>query len=285
MKNIFIVGATNQIGHFLLPMIRDSYNIFALSRKKYEDTKINWIQSDIKELDEKIIDSLNINVLIYIGSMEYLNEFLNKFKNLNRLILFSSTSAITKKDSAVEDEKKLSQILFFGEENAKKWCNDNLVNITILRPTLIYGINKDKNVAVITNFIRKFKFFPLIGNGRGLRMPVHAFDLANVVFRIIDNSKTYEKTYSLTGAETLTYRKMVERIFLSLSQKPIIINIPEFIFKILLTFLKLIPKYRYLSTGMVDRINQDLCFDINEAKKDFIYSPLSFVPNKEISNV
>lgn len=285
MENIFIVGATNQIGNFLLPMLKDSYNIFALSRKKHEDTKINWIQSDIKELDESIIDSLNINILIYIGSMEYVGEFLNKFKNLNRVILFSSTSAITKKDSAVEDEKELSQTLFLGEESAKNWCSDNLVNITILRPTLIYGINKDKNVAVITNFIKKFKFFPLIGNGKGLRMPVHAYDLANATFKIIDNPSTYGKIYNLAGAETLTYREMVERIFLSLNQKVIIINIPEFLFKTLLKILKLIPKYRYLSTGMVDRINQDLCFDIEEAKKDFDYSPNLFIPNEEILNV
>ncbi len=285
MKNIFIVGATNQIGHFLLPMLKDNYNIFALSRKNHEDTKINWIESDIKELDEESIDSFKIDILIYIGSMEYLGEFLGKFKNLERLILFSSTSAITKKDSAIEDEKKLSQTLFLGEENAKKWCSGNSVNITILRPTLIYGINKDKNVAVITNFIRKFKFFPLIGNGRGLRMPVHAFDLADTVLKIIDNHRSYGKTYSLTGAETLTYREMVERIFLSLNQKPIIINIPEFLFKALLIVVKIVPKYRYLSTGMADRINQDLCFDIEEAKKDFNYSPYPFIPNKDISNV
>jgi nucleoside-diphosphate-sugar epimerase len=217
--------------------------------------------------------------------MEYLSDFLNKFKNLNRLILFSSTSAITKKDSRVGDEKNLSQILFLGEENAKNWCSDNLVNITILRPTLIYGINKDKNITVITNFLIKFKFFPLIGNGSGLRMPVHAFDLAKATFRIIDNTKTYGKTYSLTGAETLTYRKMVERIFLSVNKKPIIINLPEFLFKILLSIVKVLPKYRYMSVGMADRINQDLCFNIEEAQKDFDYSPLPFIPNKEIPNV
>ena len=110
-------------------------------------------------------------------------------------------------------------------------------------------------------------------------------DLANATFKIINNSTTYGKTYSLTGAETLTYREMVERIFISLNQKTIIINIPEFLFKTLLKILKIIPKYRYLSTGMVDRINQDLCFDIKEAKKDFEYSLLSFIPNKEIANV
>ena len=284
MKNVFIVGATNQIGYFLLPMLKDKYNVFALSRKKYDDNKINWIKSDIKELDEETIDSFKINILIYIGSMEYLGEFLNKFRNLNRLVLFSSTSAITKKNSSVDNEKKLSKTLLFGEENAKKWCSHNQVNITILRPTLIYGINKDKNVAVITNFIKKFKFFPLLSHGRGLRIPVHAFDLAKATFKIIDNSKTYGKTYSLTGGETLTYREMVERIFLSLNKKPIIVNIPESLFKILLTMIKVIPKYRYLSTGMADRMNQDLCFDIEEARKDFDYSPSSFIPNKETLN-
>lgn len=122
--------------------------------------------------------------------------------------------------------------------------------------------------------------------GKGLEyLFMHMIDLANATFKIINNSTTYGKTYSLTGAETLTYREMVERIFISLNQKTIIINIPEFLFKTLLKILKIIPKYRYLSTGMVDRINQDLCFDIKEAKKDFEYSLLSFIPNKEIANV
>jgi nucleoside-diphosphate-sugar epimerase len=282
MKNIFIVGATNQIGCFLIPMLKDNYNNFALSRNEYNDEKINWVKSDINELDERTIDSFEIDILIYIGSMEYIHNFLNKFRKLDRLVLFSSTSAITKQDSNVDEERRLSKNLFLGEENAKQWCKKNNVNITILRPTLIYGVNKDKNVTVITNFITRFNFFPIVGVGKGLRMPVHAHDLANVVCKIIDNSKTYGKTYNLTGLETLTYKEMVERIFLSLRQKTIIINIPESLFKILLTFLKVIPKYSYLSTGMADRINQDLCFDTEDAQRDFDYSPMPFIPNKDI---
>jgi hypothetical protein len=140
MKNIFIVGATNQIGHFLLPMLKDSYNIFALSRKKHEDTKINWIQSDIKELDESIIDSLNINILIYIGSMGYVGEFLNKFKNLNRVILFSSTSAITKKDSAVEDEKgNILQESFYTLNGSRNGLIKNIVKNSYLGCTMAFN--------------------------------------------------------------------------------------------------------------------------------------------------
>ncbi len=285
MKNIFIIGGTNQIGHFLLPMLQNNYNIFVLSREKHEDNKINWIKADISELDEKFINSLKIDILIYIGSMVYLNDFLKKFKYLSRVILFSSTSAITKKDSSVDDEKELSKILLSGEKNAKIWCDVSSVNLTILRPTLIYGINKDKNITVITNFIKKFKFFPIIGNGNGLRIPVHAYDLANTAYRIIDISSTYGKTYSLTGSETLSYKEMVKRIFISVNQKPIIINIPEFLFKILLNIIKIMPKYRYLSNGMIDRINQDLCFSIQDAKNDFDYSPYPFIPNKEITSV
>lgn len=282
MKNVFIVGATNQIGSFLLPMLIDSYNIFALSRKENYHEKINWVQADLNTIDGELVSSLSIDILIYIGSMGKIDIFLDKFKNLKRLIIFSSTSAITKKNSNVDKERHLSVNLLNGEDKVRKWSLENDVYLTILRPTLIYGINKDKNVAVITNFIKKFKFFPLIGNGKGLRMPVHAYDLANATFKIIDNPSTYGKIYNLAGAETLTYREMVERIFLSLNQKVIIINIPEFLFKALLNILKLIPKYRYLSTGMVDRINQDLYFDIKEAKKDFDYSPSFFIPNEEI---
>lgn len=282
MNNIFIVGGTNQIGHFLLPILENSYHISALSRKENFSEKINWIQSDIQKLDKRTIKKLNIDILIYIGSMEYINDFLNKFSSLSRLILFSSTSTITKEESNIENERILSKNLLEGENKAKIWCSKNNVNLTILRPTLIYGINKDKNITVITNFIKRFKFFPIIGKGKGLRKPVHSYDLAKAAYDVINNSKTFGKTYSLTGLETLTYKQMIVRVFESINQRAIIINIPEWLFKILLYLLKIFPKYRYLSTGMIDRINQDLCFDIKDAQNDFNYSPMIFTPNKEI---
>jgi len=34
----------------------------------------------------------------------------------------------------------------------------------------------------------------------------------------------------------------------------------------------------------IDRLNKDLCFDIEEAKKDFDYNPHIFLPNKDLLN-
>ena len=57
MKNVFIVGATNQIGHFLLPILIDKYNIFALSRKENYHEKINHFPFSVVFSNDKCLGS------------------------------------------------------------------------------------------------------------------------------------------------------------------------------------------------------------------------------------
>lgn len=281
MNNVLVVGATNQIGYFLLPLLKD-HHVFALSRKKYQDSNtITWIQDDLENLTHTNIETLSITTVIYIGLISLSENLLSRLPHLERVIAFSSTSALTKINSSSTKDRALAQNLLKGEEMLMEYCTVHKINLTIFRPTLIYGIQRDKNVNFITEFIKKYHFFPLLGEAKGLRQPVHAHDLALAVINSLNNEKTFGKIYNLTGAETLSYYEMVLRIFDSIGKKPIIIKIPYKVFYLLVKILKIIPKYRQLTTGMIDRLNQDLCFDMSEAQKDLTYNPKQFIPNKD----
>jgi nucleoside-diphosphate-sugar epimerase len=285
--NILITGATSQIGLFLLPLLVNinKYNIYALSRKKQNNINgITWIENSISDIDSKYLKTLNINIIIHLAEITLIDQLINKIDNISRIIAFSSTSAITKKDSKNIEDKRLAMDLLNGENNFIKSCSKYNINWTIFRPTLIYGANLDENITFISDFINKYHFFPILGAGLGLRQPVHSIDLANACTQVIENKKTYQKIYSLTGKETLTYSNMVSKIFKSLNKKEIKIKIPKFIFIIVVKIIKILPKFQYLTTGMIDRLNKDLCFDIEEAKKDFGYNPYIFLPNKDLLN-
>ncbi len=60
--------------------------------------------------------------------------------------------------------------------------NKQGVEWVILRPTLIYGHGRDKNITEIARFIRRFGFFPLLGKANGLRQPIHVEDVAEACF-------------------------------------------------------------------------------------------------------
>ena len=88
-------------------------------------------------------------------------------------------------------------------------CQALGINLTILRPSLIYGFGRDQNVSKIAQTIRRFRCMLIVGKGSGLRQPVHADDLVSAALSVIDKPETYGKSYNVVGGETLSYRLMV----------------------------------------------------------------------------
>jgi len=78
----------------------------------------------------------------------------------------------------------------------------------------------------------------------------------------------------------LSYRDMVEAIFHHLGKKPRIMSIPLPIFKLMTRCISWLPAFAHLSTAMITRMNQDLCFEHTAAYHDFGYSPRTFSNNE-----
>lgn len=131
----------------------------------------------------------------------------------------------------------------------------------VLRPTLIYGLGRDKNVAEIALFIRRFGFFPLLGKAMGLRQPVHAEDVAGACLAALASPLAANRAYNISGAETLPYREMVSRVFAALQKRPWLVTIPLVIFGMAVACLRFFPRYRHWSAAMAERMNRDLVFD------------------------
>ncbi len=282
--NVFVTGATSQIGIFLLPILhQDRFKIYALSRtKKKNYSNVIWINSSVEDFRIHELREIKIDILIHLAEITLLECIINKLANIKQAVAFSSTSVITKINSKNIQERHMAQGLQHGENRFKKICNNKKIKWTIFRPTLIYGANKDKNITFISNFIKKYRFFPILGDGAGLRQPVHAYDLAKSCLNVIENRNCYNKIYNLRGNQTLTYSEMVGKIFFSLEIKEFKVKLPKFIFLLIIKIAKIIPAYSGLNSGMIDRLDENLCFDIKDAQEDFNYRPHDFIPNIKI---
>jgi nucleoside-diphosphate-sugar epimerase len=117
-----------------------------------------------------------------------------------------------------------------------------------------------------------------VGEAKGLRMPVHADDLASACLAAIEHPATYGQAYDLSGGETLSYLAMAERIFEAEGIKPRFVRIPLAVFENMLRIARLLPRYRYLTGEMAQRMNQDLCFAHEAASRDFGFAPRRFEP-------
>ena len=193
-----------------------------------------------------------------------------------RIVVLSSTSRFTKTESPDPDEQKVAAALISGEKQLIDWAEAQGIAWIILRPTLIYGFGRDKNISSIAHFIRRFSFFPLFGAAKGLRQPIHATDVATACLQALSHLDVVNRAYNISGAETLTYVEMVKRVFDAMGKKPQFVHIPRCVFRLVASLSQFVPRFRPASIGMAERMNQDLVFDHGDAISDFCFNPGPF---------
>ena len=285
---IVVTGATSQIGTFLLPRLTSSgFHVHALSRglavgSRGAHRSVTWHAADLSRNTEP--PDLSCEVLIHAAPLWLLPDMLEPLsrRGLRHVIAFGSTSRFTKASSKNMKEQALANRLLETEKVLADQCERLGIAWTLFRPTMIYGCGRDRNITTIARFIGNFGFFPLLGEGLGLRQPVHAEDLAVACIAALNQPSTHNRAYNLSGGETLSYRKMVEAVFLGLGKKPHLVGIPLPLFKGGIALLSLLPRYRHLSGEMASRMNENLCFDHAEATRDFGYRPRKFEYRGEV---
>ena len=292
-----VLGGTSLVGRHLLNLLSlQSIIATAYTRQNTDQSPvipgITWQQLDTSarpEIDtENTVDESTsllprISLWISVAPIWVLSNHFNflKLHGAQRIVALSSTSLFVKDNSSNADERSISLRLSQGEESLKTWAEANGIEWIILRPTLIYGGRKDKNISEIANFIERFGFFPVFGRASGLRQPVYAGDVAAACLSALQQPAVVNHAYNISGGETLTYHQMVTRIFSTLGLRSRILHVPLFFFRIVIYLLHLIPRYRNWSVEMAERMNQDLCFDHSSATRDFAYLPRNFVPFAE----
>jgi nucleoside-diphosphate-sugar epimerase len=274
---VLVLGATSLIGEFLLARLNGlEITPISLSRRPPTDD-VCWVDGDLA--DPNLADELPpIATVFSLSPIWLLPQALPalKARGMTRLVAFSSTSRFTKQDSPEASERAVAQALAEAEAEVEAFCAAHGVAWTILRPTLIYLEGRDANVSRLAGLIRRFKVLPLSGKGEGLRQPVHADDLAGGAIATAEAPAARDKAYDLVGGETLTYRVMAERIYAGLGRRPMILPLPAWLFRLLLTLAK--PFYPGATATMGDRMAQDLTFDDAAARADFGWAPRAFRP-------
>lgn len=200
---------------------------------------------------------------------------------VRRIVALSSTSRFSKKASSDLPERAVARRLAESEEWLARWASARHVQWILLRPTLIYGWGRDKNISEIARFIRRFGFFPLVGEAGGLRQPVHAEDVARACMAALERTELVGRAYNLSGGETLAYRDMVRRIFIGMARRPRTVPLPVPLFSLAVSLMRLLPRYRDWNVAMAERMNSDLVFDHAEASRDLGFAPRPFCPGPD----
>jgi len=282
-----VLGATSFVGATLLQRLKNtSMKVIAYTRRevKKSSSGVEWrnLESELP-LSQKINTGRAIPLWVCLAPISVLPKYFNLLEThgVKRLVVLSSTSRFTKQDSSDLNEQILVRHLADAEAIVQEWAEGHGVEWIILRPTLIYGCGQDRNIAEITRFIRRFGFFPVLGRACGLRQPIHVQDVAGACLSSLQSPASVNRAYNISGAETLTYREMVTRIFSMLGKRPRLVSIPLWMFRAAVFAARSVPRYRKWSSAMAERMNCDMVFDHSEVKRDFEFTPRKFMLSEE----
>jgi nucleoside-diphosphate-sugar epimerase len=270
------------VGDFLLPRLESlGHRVHAVSREQHPATAtINWFRADLAQPDSLSRSAAGCRAMVHIAPLWMLAPQLPGLAaaGIARVVAFGSTSRYGKSASSDPHEQALVRRLVAAESALAEVCAALGITWTLLRPTLIYGSGRDRNVTSIARFARRFGVFAIAGEGCGLRQPVHADDLARAVIAVLHSPATANRGYNLSGGETLSYRQMVERTFSAVGRKPRVLSVPVGALRLALGLLRLAPGFHHVRPEMADRMNQDLAYDHGDAERDFHYSARPFSP-------
>ena len=277
-EKLIIFGARgNTANYFLKILEKEKFEgeITVVSRDKnknnyFNQFKLNFkiLNGDIKETSflEKCFD--NIDTVLNLANMENspkIVEIGSKHK-VKWFILVHSTMIFSKNKSK----------FILNRINIEKDLLKKNKNLTILRPTMIYGNKRDINISRLIKYLDKFKIFPIFGNGKNLLQPVYVDDLSKSYFNVIKNKNvTFNKSYNLAGKNSIEYLKILKIIESELKKKIIFIRLPINISAILVKILNILFFGKFpINSSQVRRQGEDKIFSFDEATKDFNFNPI-----------
>ena len=273
---IFVTGATGFTGNYTVPLLLEKdWEVHCLYRESSDrttlpQTEIHWHLGSLDE-PEKLIECMQgCDTLVNIASLGFghARTIIESAKTagIERAIFISTTAVFTKLNSRSKSTRLAAEAAIQNSDLA----------YTILRPTMIYGSNRDRNMIRLIRWLQRLPVLPIFGNGNFLQQPVFVGDVARAIVQCLERPGTRGKSYNIAGKEAITYNEVVETISQRINRKIIKVYIPD---KLVVKVLRGLEKIKFpfpIKAEQVKRLNENKDFDYGEAQNDFGYQPLTF---------
>ena len=257
-KNCLIFGGSGQIGRNLIrKLTKNNYRVTVVTRNLHQKgykikTQANAGYIDI--IEANIFDEIKIrnlfsktDICINLIGILFEKGKGNTFVNIHSI--FPSILAKLCKEYKVEQFIHLSALgindaidseyaksKLEGEANIQK----NFPLATILRPSVVYSVDDNFTTNFMT-LLNRLPAFPLYYRGQTKFVPIHASDLANIIYHIISKSM-YSKIIECVGPETISFKEILKKLLKLIGKSRILIPFPFFLANMSANFFQLFPK-------------------------------------------
>jgi uncharacterized protein YbjT (DUF2867 family) len=271
---VLLTGATGLLGGALLDLLlTEDHEVRCLVREgsprasRLDQRRIELARGDARDAGALSRALSGTEALLHVAGIEYSSAVLEAARRAgsSRLVMVGSTSAHSAYSFRSNPKLRMEELV-----------RGSGLAYTIVRPSMIYGSEVDKNVHRLLRFLDRSPVFPMFGSGENLWQPVYHEDCARGVYEALVRPSAVGQSYDLPGAEPLTYFEMVETAAGALGRKPRIVRLPLEPVRRLLAAAEALQLPFPIKSEQVLRLREDKAYPYDKARRELGYAPRPF---------
>jgi uncharacterized protein YbjT (DUF2867 family) len=271
---VLLTGATGLLGGALLDLLlAEDHEVRCLVREgsprasRLDQRRIELASGDARDAGALSRALSGTEALLHVAGIEYSSAVLEAARRAgsSRLVVVGSTSAHSAYSFRSNPKLRMEELV-----------RGSGLAYTIVRPSMIYGSEVDKNVHRLLRFLDRSPVFPMFGSGENLWQPVYHEDCARGVYEALVRPSAVGQSYDLPGAEPLTYLEMVETAAGALGRKPRIVRLPLEPVRRLLAAAEALQLPFPIKSEQVLRLREDKAYPYDKARRELGYAPRPF---------
>jgi nucleoside-diphosphate-sugar epimerase len=258
---ILLVGGTGFLGSFVAARLAHRGPAILARPTSDRSTLPEGLEVRLGDLAQPL--SLDgISTLVYCASMGFghIPPLVQQLEahGVRRAVFLSTTAIFTSLPSASRAVRVQAEAAVQGSSLA--W--------TLLRPTMIFGTARDRNISRLLRYLKRWPVYPVAGNG--LWQPIYVEDLADAVVAALDSPNAIGRAYNVAGATPLTFGDLIRAAARAVGRRVVMVNVPiaAATFAARLTHV--------VTSEQIRRLAEDKAFTYAEAARDFGFAPRSF---------
>jgi uncharacterized protein YbjT (DUF2867 family) len=271
---VLLTGATGLLGGALLELLlAEGHEVRCLVREgsprasRLDPRRAELARGDAGDARALSRALSGVDALLHVAGIEYAPAVIEATRVMDalRLVVVSSTSAHSAYASRSGPKLRMEELV-----------RASGLEYTIVRPSMIYGSELDKNMHRLLRFLDRSPLFPMFGSGENLWQPVYYEDCARGVYEALVRPAAVEQSYDLPGAEPLTYLELVRTAAGALERKPRIVRVPLEPVRRALAAAEGMRLPLPIRSEQVLRLREDKAYPYGRAREELGYAPRPF---------
>ena len=299
MKKYLITGGSGFVGKFLLRLLSSyEYEIRVIARKKNQDYETFICNLGTDKIPYAALNSVDtvIHLAGYAHDLKDSIESKNLYYDVNvtattelaqaaadngvkSFVFVSSTKAggnpifgrCGDETDQLEPEGVYGKTKREAELKLLNIGKNSNMNVTIIRPALVYGPDMKGNLKLMLEGIKK-GFFPPLPETGNRRSMIHVDDLVHAILLLSKENHANGEIYIATDGESYSSRCIYNIMRDVVGKQPLKWSVPKYVF---LSLASISPRIRY----KVDKLLGDQCYSSKKLKS------LGFIAQKKLKEM